>query len=102
MIRISGFDIVVTEIPLRGITDDRNPVTHNLLVAAHDAAGYTGWGEACPRPGVTGETLEQARDTLLPDIILRKRFKPFIGDDNSRRKLEIFDFSFGQAASHSP
>lgn len=69
MIRISGFDIVVIEIPLRGAADTRPAVTHNLLVAAHDETGYVGWGEACPRPGINGETLERARDTLRARIL---------------------------------
>jgi muconate cycloisomerase len=69
MIRISGFDIVVIEIPLRMRIGPRRAVTHNLLVAAHDESGYRGWGETCPRPEVAGETLERARDTLRADIL---------------------------------
>lgn len=69
MIRISGFDIVVIEIPLRDVTPGGRAVTHNLLVAAHDETGYVGWGETCPRPAVCGETLESARDTLRARIL---------------------------------
>lgn len=35
--------------------------TSSLWIAATDNDGHTGWGEACPRPYVTGETPETAR-----------------------------------------
>ncbi len=70
--KVTGFEILVVRIPLRA------PVAHalarrdealNLLVAAHDDGGRTGWGEACPRPYVTGETIDRARDGLRRVIL---------------------------------
>ncbi len=78
--RLVSFEILVVEIPLRG------PVAHalaerraarNVVVAAHDGEGRTGWGESCPRSYVTGESVEGARDLLrariLPELLSRSR-----------------------------
>lgn len=87
MIRINGFDIVVIEIPLRGANANRKAVSHNLLVAAHDEAGYVGWGETCPRPDIDGATLEGTRDTLRAQILPGLLGLEFRGFDDVARVL---------------
>ena len=74
--KIAGFEILIIEIPLKVSVEHalaRRAVARNVLVAAHDTEGRTGWGEACPRSYVTGETVDGARDTLrkliLPDLV---------------------------------
>ena len=74
--KIAGFEVLIVEIPMKVSVEhalaERN-VARNVLVAAHDTEGKTGWGEACPRSYVTGETVKGARDTLrtliLPDLL---------------------------------
>jgi L-alanine-DL-glutamate epimerase-like enolase superfamily enzyme len=48
-------------------------VARNILVAAHDADGNVGWGECCPRPYVTGETIDSVKQDLgsiiLPQLL---------------------------------
>ena len=70
--RISRFDIVIVELPIRPSIANE-PVgaitTRNLLVAAHDEYGNTGWGESRAHPHVTGETIQGARDELQKNIL---------------------------------
>ena len=51
-------------------------VARNILVAAQDDAGNTGWGECCPRPYVTGETIDSVKQDLgsiiLPQLLGRE------------------------------
>ena len=74
--KIAGFEILIVEIPMKVSVEHalaERTVARNVLVAAHDTEGRTGWGEACPRSYVTGETVEGARDTLrkliLPELV---------------------------------
>ncbi|MGI9508429.1 MAG: hypothetical protein ACR2QJ_03655, partial [Geminicoccaceae bacterium] len=78
MPKLTGFDILIVEIPMKISAEhalaERN-VARNVLVAAHDSEGRTGWGECCPRSYVTGETLESVKDdlreTILPQLVGR-------------------------------
>ncbi len=77
--RITRFDIVIVELPMKlSVEDDRadGKAARKILVVAQDEGGNKGWGESCPRPDVTGETIESARDDLqqniLPGLLGRK------------------------------
>jgi len=69
---IVEFEIITIEIPMRITVEhalaQRN-IARNVLVIARDKTGLTGWGESCPRPYVTGETVETVTDTLSKDIL---------------------------------
>ena len=74
--RLASFEILVVEIPLRVAVEHalaEHRVARNVVVAAHDGEGRTGWGESCPRTYVTGETVIGARELLrsriLPDLL---------------------------------
>jgi L-alanine-DL-glutamate epimerase-like enolase superfamily enzyme len=77
--RINRFDIVIVELPKRLIVEvdsGESKSARKILVAARDEDGNAGWGESCPHPDVTGETIQSARDDLqqsiLPDLIGRR------------------------------
>ncbi|HPD47363.1 MAG TPA: enolase C-terminal domain-like protein [Anaerohalosphaeraceae bacterium] len=77
MTTIAYFAIFTIEIPLRfsvSHTLAQRRTARNILVQAVSEEGLSGWGECCPRPYVTGETLETAR-TDLEKVIL----PPMIG-----------------------
>jgi L-alanine-DL-glutamate epimerase-like enolase superfamily enzyme len=74
--KITRFDIVTVDIPMRQSVRHalaERSVARNILVAAHDADGNVGWGECCPRPYVTGETIDSVRQDLgsiiLPQLL---------------------------------
>lgn len=70
--KISKFDIAIVEIPMRVSVEHalaERKTARNILVAAIDDEGNTGWGESCPRPYVTGETIESAWDVLHAEIL---------------------------------
>ena len=74
--KITRFDIVTVDIPMRQSVRHalaERSVARNILVAAHDADGNIGWGECCPRPYVTGETIDSVRQDLgsiiLPQLL---------------------------------
>lgn len=72
--KLARFEIRVIEIPMRIAVEHalaERSVARNVLVAAYDEGGLAGWGESCPRPYVTGETVEGARDCLRDDILPR-------------------------------
>lgn len=72
--KITRFEIVTVDIPMRQAVRHalaERSVARNILVAAHDDAGNTGWGECCPRPYVTGETLDSVRQDLEATILPR-------------------------------
>ncbi len=72
--RLTGFDILIVEIPMKVSVEHalaERQMARNVLVAAHDGDGRTGWGESCPRPYVTGETVDGARDELRERILPR-------------------------------
>jgi muconate cycloisomerase len=73
-----SFEILVVEIPLRApvaLAGSEPRVARNVMVAAHDSEGRTGWGESCPRRHLTGETVEGAiaglRTHILPPLLGR-------------------------------
>ena len=77
--KLTQFDIITVDIPMRQSVRhalaERN-VARNILVAAHDEKGGVGWGECCPRPYVTGETIDSVKQdlttTILPQLLGRE------------------------------
>ena len=77
--KFTRFDIITVDIPMRQSVRhalaERN-VARNILVAVHDESGTIGWGECCPRPYVTGETIDSVKqdlaDTILPQLLGRE------------------------------
>jgi len=77
--KLTQFDIITVDIPMRQSVRhalaERN-VARNILVAAHDEKGGIGWGECCPRPYVTGETIDSVKQdlttTILPPLLGRE------------------------------
>jgi L-alanine-DL-glutamate epimerase-like enolase superfamily enzyme len=77
--KLTQFDIITVDIPMRQSVRhalaERN-VARNILVAAHDEKGGVGWGECCPRPYVTGETIDSVKQdlstTILPPLLGRE------------------------------
>jgi len=77
--KLTQFDIITVDIPMRQSVRhalaERN-VARNILVAAHDEKGGVGWGECCPRPYVTGETIDSVKQdlstTILPSLLGRE------------------------------
>jgi L-alanine-DL-glutamate epimerase-like enolase superfamily enzyme len=70
--KITRFDIITVDIPMRQSVRHalaERSVARNILVAAHDEAGNTGWGESCPRPYVTGETIDSVKQDLGTAIL---------------------------------
>lgn len=70
--KVAGFEILVLRVPLRpSATHEAGSAdaARTVLVAAHDAEGHTGWGETCPRPTVSGETVDTAREALRSIIL---------------------------------
>lgn len=70
--KLTHFDIITVDIPMRHSVRhalaERN-VARNILVAAHADSGDIGWGECCPRPYVTGETIESVQQDLTNSIV---------------------------------
>jgi L-alanine-DL-glutamate epimerase-like enolase superfamily enzyme len=74
--KLTRFDIITVDIPMRQSVRhalaERN-VARNILVAAYDETGSVGWGECCPRPYVTGETIDSVKQdlstTILPQLL---------------------------------
>ena len=92
---LTGFDILTVEIPMKISAEHalaKRKVARNVLVAAHDSEGRTGFGECCPRPYVTGETVESAtndlREHILPKLVGRRFSDP---DDVATTALAILD-----------
>jgi L-alanine-DL-glutamate epimerase-like enolase superfamily enzyme len=79
MPRIAAFDLFATELPFRvkfkHAAKSRDTSSSFFLKCTLDD-GTVGWGEALPRPYVTGETRDGAcdllRETLLPRLIGRE------------------------------
>ena len=72
--KVTRFEVRIIEIPMRIAVEHalaKRKVARNVLVAAFDESGLVGWGESCPRPYVTGETVDGARDCLRDDILPR-------------------------------
>ena len=72
VMKISNFTIYTLEIPMKFTVShqlaQRN-VARNILVCARDENGFSGWGESCPRPYVTGETIETVKNDLSNNIL---------------------------------
>ena len=77
--KFTRFDIITVDIPMRQSVRHalaERYVARNILVAVHDESGTIGWGECCPRPYVTGETIDSVKqdlaDTILPQLLGRE------------------------------
>jgi muconate cycloisomerase len=77
-LKIERFEIRLVEIPMRMSvkhTLAERKTAINVLVGAHGEDGRVGWGESCPRPYVTGETVESVQtdlaETILPPLVGR-------------------------------
>jgi muconate cycloisomerase len=72
-VRVERFEVLVIDVPMRVTVEHamaRRETARNVLVALH-GGGLTGWGECCPRPYVTGETVEGAVEALEQRILPR-------------------------------
>ena len=93
--KITGFDVLTLEIPMRMSVQHalaERKTARNVLVVARDGEGRAGWGESCPRPYVTGETVEGAQKDLAEHILPRLLGREF-GDLNGAASAltEILD-----------
>lgn len=76
--RIERLDVFTFGVPFKTVVRHASASrrrARNLIVAARGPGGVTGWGEGCPRPYVTGETVESAgafvhghRDAVARDV----------------------------------
>jgi muconate cycloisomerase len=88
---IVEFEIITVEIPMRITVEHalaRRNIARNVLVVARDKTGLTGWGESCPRPYVTGETVESVTDALAKDILPQLLNSQFTSFNQTIEKLE--------------
>ena len=70
--KITGFEILTVEIPMRMSVEHtlaKREVARNILVKAVGEDGLVGWGESCPRPYVTGETVDSVKKDLSGEIL---------------------------------
>ena len=61
--RIERLDVFTFGVPFKSVVRHASASrrrARNLIVAARGPDGITGWGESCPRPYVTGETVDGA------------------------------------------
>jgi L-alanine-DL-glutamate epimerase-like enolase superfamily enzyme len=89
--KITRFDIITVDIPMRQAvrhTLAERSVARNILVAAQDEAGNTGWGECCPRPYVTGETIDSVKQDLGTTILPRLLDRELESFEQARTLLE--------------
>ena len=66
--RIECLDVFTFNVPFRTVFRHASASrrrARNLIVAARGPDGITGWGESCPRPYVTGETVDGAAAFIL-------------------------------------
>lgn len=70
--KIARFTVYTIEIPMRfdvSHTLAKRTAARNILVCAFGDNGLAGWGESCPRPYVTGETIGTVKSDLSKDIL---------------------------------
>ena len=66
--RIERLDVFTFGVPFKTVVRHASASrrrARNLIVAARGPDGITGWGESCPRPYVTGETVDGAAAFIL-------------------------------------
>ena len=81
---ITGIDVWAVRLPLIEpfiISYGTFPDVPTVIVRVQTRDGLTGWGEATPDPGVTGETYHGVYATLLHDLLPR-----LIGRDARNRE----------------
>ena len=89
--KIKRFDVITIDIPMRQAVRHalaERSVARNILVAAHDDAGNVGWGESCPRPYVTGETIDSVKQDLGTAILPRLLGRELESFEQARTLLE--------------
>lgn len=81
--KIDYFEIITIEVPMRTSVEHALAKRHtarNIIVAARSEGSATGWGECCPRPYVTGETVDSVKrdlsETILPRLLNREFADP--------------------------
>lgn len=70
--RVSHFEILVVRVPLRVTVRHslaERCVAENVVVVAVDESGVRGHGETCPRPYVTGESIDGVCGTLASELL---------------------------------
>jgi muconate cycloisomerase len=89
--KIKRFDVITIDIPMRQAVRHalaERSVARNILVAVHDDAGNVGWGESCPRPYVTGETIDSVKQDLGTAILPRLLGSELESFEQARALLE--------------
>jgi L-alanine-DL-glutamate epimerase-like enolase superfamily enzyme len=89
--KMTRFDIIIVDIPMRQAVRHalaERSIARNILVAAQDEAGNTGWGECCPRPYVTGETIDSVKQDLGTTILPRLLDRELESFEQTRTLLE--------------
>ena len=72
--KITRFEILTVDIPMRMSVRHSLAERHrarNIILRAQGDTGVSGWGESCPRPYVTGETIESVKKDLAESLIHR-------------------------------
>ena len=94
MARIKGFKLFATDLPFRvrfkHAASSRKTSSSLFLKCVIDN-GAVGWGEALPRPYVTGETRDGACDLLAESVLERLVGKEFGGFSDLTRFLTECD-----------
>ena len=88
--RIERLDVFTFETPFNTVFRHASASrwrAQNVIVAARGPGGATGWGEGCPRPYVSGETVESAtgfvhahRDAVARDVADINGLRSWIGE----------------------
>lgn len=88
--RIERLDVFTFETPFNTVFRHASASrwrAQNVIVAARGPSGASGWGEGCPRPYVSGETVESAssfvhehRDAVTRDVCDIESLRSWIGE----------------------
>ncbi len=90
--KIAGFSVYTIEIPMRVSVSHalaERKVAKNILVRAQGENGVMGWGECCPRPYVTGETIDSVKEDLSENILPRFAGQKFPGIEQVKQTLSV-------------
>jgi len=87
---IARFMVYTVEIPMRFTVSHmlaERSAARNIFVCAVGKDGLSGWGESCPRPYVTGETVDTVKRNLSSDILPAMIGSSFTGFDELTENL---------------
>ena len=90
LMKIVEFKIYTIEIPMRISVSHalaKRKIAKNILVCVQDEDGLTGWGECCPRPYVTGETIDSVKKDLTENILPYLTGKEFSSLEHVKQAL---------------